>query len=110
MLTGSSTADLTASVKALDGRRGTARDPDRVLLPTRFRTLTRLLAEEPVGADFGPLRAADLTPRLLAEAAHALAPWLDVLVDAWGACLLGSRLGDSSGDWQSSTKYGTYPE
>ena len=88
VLTGSSAADLTASVKALAGRRGTASDPDRVLLPMGFRTFARLLADEPVGADFGPLRAADLTPRLLAEAAYALAPWLDVLVDGWEAYLL----------------------
>ncbi|MDE0223302.1 MAG: hypothetical protein OXJ90_28840 [Spirochaetaceae bacterium] len=49
MLAGSSAADLTASVKALAGRRGTASDPDHALLPMGFRTFTRLLADEPVG-------------------------------------------------------------
>ena len=88
VLTGSSAADLTASVKALAGRRGTASDPDRVLLPMGFRTFMGLLADEPVRAGLVPLRAAALTPSLLAEAAHALAPWLDVLVDGWEAYLL----------------------
>ena len=88
VLTGSSASDLTASVKALAGRRGTAGDPDRVLLPMGFRTFMRLVADEPVGTDIGPLRAADLTPRLLTDAAHALAPWLHALVDAWEGYLL----------------------
>ena len=85
---GSSASDLTASIKALAGRRGTAGDPDRVLLPMGFRTFMRLVADEPVGTDIGPLRAADLTPHLLTDAAHALAPWLHALVDAWEGCLL----------------------
>ena len=75
-------------MNALAGRRGTAGDSDRVLLPMGFQTFMRLVADEPVGADLGPLRAADLTPRLLTEAAHALAPWLHVLVDPWDAYLL----------------------
>ena len=88
VLTGSSAGDLAASVKALAGRRGMARDPDRVLLPIGFRTFTRLAADERVGAGIGSLRAADLTPGVLTEAAHALAPWLDVLVAAWEGYLL----------------------
>ncbi|MDE0449748.1 MAG: AAA family ATPase [Spirochaetaceae bacterium] len=88
VLTGSSASDLTASIKALAGRRGSAGDPDRVLLPMGFRTFSRLAAEEPVGIDIGPLRVADLTPRLLADAAHALAPWLHALVDTWEGYLL----------------------
>ena len=88
VLMGSSASDLTASVKALAGRRGTAGDPDGVLLPMEFRTFMRLVADEPVGTDIGPLRAADLTPRLLTDAAHALAPWLHALVDAWEGYLL----------------------
>ena len=88
VLTGSSASDLTASIKALAGRRGTAGDPDRVLLPMGFRTFMRLVADEPVGTGIGPLRAADLTPRLLTDAAHTLAPWLHALVDAWEGFLL----------------------
>ena len=88
VLTGSSASDLTASIKALAGRRGNAGDPDRVLLPMGFRTFSRLAAEEPVGIDIGPLRVADLTPRLLADAAHAMAPWLHALVDTWEGYLL----------------------
>ena len=88
VLTGSSAADLTASVKALAGRRGTALDPDRVLLPMGFRTFARLVADEPIDAEIGPLRVADLTPRRLREAAHSLVPWLDLLVGAWESYLM----------------------
>ena len=88
VITGSSAADLTGSVKALAGRRGPAEDPDRVLLPMGFRTFTRLTSDEPAPVDVGPLRVADLTPRRMTEAARALAPWLDLLAGAWDAYLL----------------------
>ena len=88
VLTGSSAADLTASIKALAGRRGTADAPDRVLLPMGFRTFARLVADEPIDAEIGPLRVADLTPRRLREAAHSLVPWLDLLVGAWESYLM----------------------
>ena len=88
VITGSSAADLTGSVKALAGRRGPAGDPDRVLLPMGFRTFTQLTAEEPAPVDVGRLRTVDLTPQRVAEAARALAPWLDLLAGAWDAYLL----------------------
>ena len=88
VLTGSSAADLTGSVKALAGRRGPADHPDRVLLPMGFRSFARLTVEEPVPADIGPLRVADLTPGRVSEAAHALVPWLDLLAEAWETYLL----------------------
>ena len=88
VLTGSSAADLTGSVKALAGRRGPADHPDRVLLPMGFRSFARLTAEEPVPADIGPLRVADLTPGRVSEVAHALVPWLDLLAEAWETYLL----------------------
>ena len=88
VLTGSSAADLTGSVKALAGRRGPADDPDRVLLPMGFRSFARLMAEEPAPTEVGPLRVADLTPNRLSEAAHALVPWLDLLAGAWETYLL----------------------
>lgn len=88
VLTGSSAADLTASIKALAGRRGNAEDPDRMLLPMGFRTFARLVADEPIATEIGLLRVADLTPRRLREAAHALVPWLDLLVGAWEAYLM----------------------
>ena len=88
VLTGSSAADLTGSVKALAGRRGPADDPDRVLLPMGFRSFARLVAEESASADVGPFRVSDLTPRRVSEAAHALVPWLDLLAEAWETYLL----------------------
>ena len=87
VLTGSSAADLTGSVKALAGRRGPADDPDRVLLPMGFRSFARLTAEEPAPSDVGPFRVAELTPGRVSEAAHALVPWLDLLAGAWDTYL-----------------------
>ena len=83
VLTGSSAASLTASVKALADRRGRATDPDRVLLPMGFRTFAGLLATDPPPEDVGRLRIADLTGANLAKAADALVPWLGELVSAW---------------------------
>ena len=88
MITGSSAAGLTGSVKALAGRRGPADDPDRVLLPMGFRTFMQLTAEEPAPVNVGRPRAVDLTPHRVAEAARDLAPWLDLLAGAWDAYLL----------------------
>lgn len=83
VLTGSSAANLTASVKALADRRGKATDPDRVLLPMGFRTFAGLLATDPLPDDVPRLRLADLTTANLAVAADALVPWLGELVSAW---------------------------
>ena len=85
VLTGSSAADLTAAVKALAGRRGPASTPDRFLLPMGFRAFAERL-EPPRGGTVpavGPLQVADLAPPRLREAAMALVPWLDWLVNAW---------------------------
>lgn len=87
VLTGSSAANLTASVKALADRRGAAVDPDRVLLPMGFRTFARLVAPEPPPDDVGRLRVGDLTPDRLRRAADELVPWLDQLVSAWESYL-----------------------
>ena len=88
VLTGSSAANLTGSVKALAGRRGPADDPDRVLLPMGFRTFARLSSDESMPVEVGPFRMADLTPKRVREAAQTLVPWLDLLVGAWNAYLL----------------------
>ncbi len=86
VLTGSSAADLGESVKALAGRRGDAAEPDRVLLPMSFRAFVRAVVDEPPPDDAVPPTALeDLQPPVLAEAALAMAPWLDTLTAAWGA-------------------------
>ena len=85
VLTGSSAGGLTAAVKALAGRRGAAKAPDRFLLPMGFRTFAARLEpprEGPVPS-VGPLDIADLALPRLTDAALALAPWLDWLVAAW---------------------------
>ena len=87
VLTGSSAADLTGSVKALAGRRGPVSHADRVMLPMGFRTWAALTGERPPPADIGPYRVADLTPRRLVETAQELVPWLDWLVLAWDTYL-----------------------
>ena len=89
VLTGSSAADLTDATKALAGRRGEARDPDRVLLPIGFRSFVRLVsAEAPKDASSpGDFRISDLTRETLTEVLAQLAPWQDVLIRAWEAYL-----------------------
>lgn len=84
VLTGSSAADLGESVKALAGRRGEAAEPDRVLLPMSFRAFVRAVVDEPPPDDtVTPTALEDLQPPVLAEAARAMAPWLDTLTTAW---------------------------
>lgn len=83
VLTGSSAANLTASVKALADRRGKARDPDRVLLPMGFRTFASLIVADPLPSDVDRFRVADLTPVRLRTAVDALLPWLEQLVSVW---------------------------
>ena len=90
VLSGSSAADLTAATKALAGRRGPGRVPDRFLLPMGFRTFASLAdaaAERGPPTNIGPLALAALTPRQLADACQALVPWLDWLVSRWDAYL-----------------------
>ena len=90
VLSGSSAADLTAATKALAGRRGPGRVPDRFLLPMGFHTFASLAngtAEQAPPTDIGPLAVAGLTPAQLADACQALAPWLDWLVSRWDAYL-----------------------
>ena len=85
VLTGSSAAGLTGAVKALAGRRGPAVAPDRFLLPMGFRSFAERIeppAEGPI-PNVGRLSIADLAPPRLADAALAMAPWLDWLVSAW---------------------------
>ena len=90
VLSGSSAADLTAATKALAGRRGLGGVPDRFLLPMGFRTFASLAegaAQRGPPKDIGPLAVAALTPRQIAHACQALAPWLDWLVSQWDAYL-----------------------
>lgn len=87
VLTGSSAVNLTASVKALAGRRGPATDPDRVLLPMGFRTFCRLVGDGTL-PESDRLRVADLTESTLKAATRDLAPWLDDLVRLWETYLL----------------------
>lgn len=87
VLTGSSSSDLSESIGILAGRRGRILDADRVLLPMGFRTFMRLAwASEAPTIDVR-LRVGDLDPARLGGACYALAPWLDVLVDAWDTYL-----------------------
>ena len=85
VLTGSSAAGLTDATKTLAGRRGDAREPDRVLLPVGFRSFVRLVSTEAPKDVSSPsdLRISDLTRDTLKEVLAELAPWQDVLIRAW---------------------------
>lgn len=89
VLSGSSATDLTAATTALAGRRGPRHMPDRFLLPMGFRTFASLADGEAQHGppSIGPLAVAELTPRQLSNACHALAPWSDWLVSRWDAYL-----------------------
>ena len=85
VLTGSSAADLDQATKALAGRRGEARAPDRVLLPIGFRSFVRLTTDDapPELPMIQPCRVADLTHGELARVLPELVPWQDLLIRAW---------------------------
>ena len=86
ILTGSSSSNLRDSIGDLAGRRGPVDAPDRVMLPIGFRTFVKLIEPELSLEDATGLRpsaVADLAPERLNDAAYRLAPWLDLLVDAW---------------------------
>ena len=85
VLTGSSAADLNQATKALAGRRGEARSPDRVLLPIGFRSFLRLVTEDapPKLSTLEPRRIADLTHAELRRALPELVPWQDLLIRTW---------------------------
>lgn len=87
VLTGSSSADLSESVGILAGRRGVVKDADRVLLPMGFRTFAELTQGAEAPDIDVRLQVGDLDSSRLDEAAYAIAPWLDVLVDAWDTYL-----------------------
>lgn len=84
VLTGSSAADLNQATKALAGRRGDARAPDRVLLPIGFRSFVRLVTEDapPELSALEPHRPRDLSPGELKGVLPELVPWQDVLIRA----------------------------
>ena len=86
VLTGSSAANLSESVKALAGRRGDVTDPDRVLLPMPFRAFVRAVMRKSPPKDRPPVPLEALAEKdgsALAEAVVDLAPWLPRLVRAW---------------------------
>ena len=87
VLTGSSSSDLSESVGILAGRRGPVMDSDRVLLPMGFRAFVNLTRGAEAPTTGLRLRVGDLDPSQVNEAAYTLAPWLDVLVDAWDTYL-----------------------
>ncbi|MBI4728635.1 MAG: ATP-binding protein [Acidobacteria bacterium] len=88
VLTGSSARDLDAATKALAGRRGRVRAPDRTLLPMGFGAFCRAIRLEIPNAPSSPLRIRDLRSRVGAAAVQALQPWLNDLVSAWERYLL----------------------
>ncbi len=81
VLTGSSAADLTASIGTLAGRRGPATYPDRTLLPMGFASFAQLVLgdEAPPRPDVPDTLALDRLKALAVD----VSPWLETLVFAW---------------------------
>lgn len=82
VLTGSSSNRLDDAIKAFAGRRGSATDTDRVLLPMSFSDFcaTTGLVQLP---SLPELRVRDLDSAEAHEAIRDLAPWMSDLVTAW---------------------------
>lgn len=81
VLSGSSSRKLDEAIKALAGRRGSARHADRTLLPMGFKSFCGVSG---VGVpDPGMVRARDMLDRAAQHAIAALRPWLADLVVAW---------------------------
>jgi predicted AAA+ superfamily ATPase len=81
VLTGSNARGLSEAIGALAGRRGTARQPDRTLMPMGFATVARLLCPDlPV---IEPVELTQLHDPAIGDVFHDLVPYLDILIDAW---------------------------
>ncbi|HST41104.1 MAG TPA: AAA family ATPase [Conexibacter sp.] len=82
VLTGSSARDLADAQKQLAGRLGSARRPDRLLLPMSFRSFARALGLDGVPA-FDSVRPRDFRSREVDAAIVELLPWTDQLLTTW---------------------------
>lgn len=81
VLSGSSARDLDEAIKELAGRRGSALDSDRVLLPMSFRSFCNangLSLPAP-----GPIEPRDLMGDDAGAAIEEFRPWLPDLVSTW---------------------------
>lgn len=86
VLTGSSMRGLDDAVKALAGRRGDARDSDRLLLPMGFRQFCRATGLR-LPDDGLHISASEFRDPASAAAIGELLPWLEDLILAWEAYL-----------------------
>ena len=86
VLTGSSAGQLTVASGVLAGRRGTAPDTDRTLVPMGFATFARIL-DDSLPADLH-LPLSGLRSRDAAAAYAGLLGWLAPLVRSWEQYLL----------------------
>jgi len=87
VITGSSASKLTQAIGLWAGRRGSAADVDRTMLPIGFRTFVNLLLP---GAPqhVSRLALADLHSRVAHDAFDELLPWLADLSRLWDRYLL----------------------
>ncbi|MDO8187076.1 AAA family ATPase [Conexibacter sp. JD483] len=82
VLTGSSARDLATAQKQLAGRLGSARQPDRLLLPMGFRSFCRAIGIDDV-PQLEPVRPRDFLHADVDLALIELLPWTDTLLTAW---------------------------
>jgi uncharacterized protein len=99
VLTGSSNRNHDEAIKALAGRRGSAVDPDRCLLPMTFRDFcasTRAL-DRPIPT----LRPDELQSDLARDVWRSLVPATDDLAAAWQAYLEVGGYPKAVSDWRA---------
>jgi uncharacterized protein len=99
VLTGSSNRNLDEAIKAFAGRRGSAINPDRCLLPMTFRQFCASLGG--VDHSISALRPDELRSDLARDVWHSLVPVTDDLVAAWQAYLEVGGYPKAVGDWRT---------
>lgn len=99
VLTGSSNRNLDDAIKAFAGRRGSAIDPDRCLLPMTFRQFCDCLSavDRPISA----VRPDELRSGLARDVWQSLVPVTDDLVAAWQAFLEVGGYPKAVSDWRA---------
>jgi uncharacterized protein len=102
VLTGSSNRNLDEAIKAFAGRRGSAVDPDRCLLPMTFRQFCSSLgaAARPIIA----VRPDELRTDMARDAWQSLVPVTDDLVAAWQAYLEVGGYPKAVSDWRARNR------
>jgi uncharacterized protein len=99
VLTGSSNRNLDEAIKAFAGRRGSALDPDRCLLPMTFRDFCA--STRAVDRSISAVRPDELMSDMARDVWQSLVPVTDDLMAAWQAYLEVGGYPKAVSDWRA---------